>query len=76
MGVLLGSLLKFDLISCLDSIIDDEIIKEINGCSFLSVQVDETSDVSTKERVSMIAHLDKGSEIIERQLGFVGFGYE
>ena len=65
-----------DLISCLDSIIDDEIMKEINGCSFLSVQVDETSDVSTKEQVSMIAHLDKGSDIVERQLGFVGFGYE
>jgi hypothetical protein len=37
----------------------------------MSVQVDETSDVSTKEQVSMIAHLDKGSEIVERQLGFV-----
>ena len=60
-----------DLISCLDSIIDDEIMKEINDCSFLSVQVDETSDVSTKEQVSMIARLDKGSEIVERQLGFV-----
>ena len=60
-----------DLISCLDSIIDDEIMKEINDCSFLSVQVDETSDVSTKEQISMIARLDKGSEIVERQLEFV-----
>ena len=60
-----------DLISCLDSIIDDEIMKEINDCSFFSVQVDETSDVSTKEQVSMIACLDKGSEIVKRQLGFV-----
>ncbi|CAB4024838.1 zinc finger MYM-type 1-like [Paramuricea clavata] len=61
-----------DLINCLDSIIEDEIFKEINNdCTFMSVQVDETSDVSTKEQVSMIAHLDKGSEIVERQLGFV-----
>ena len=37
----------------------------------MSVQVDETSDVSTKEQISMIARLDKGSEIVERQLGFV-----
>ena len=37
----------------------------------MSVQVDGTSDVSTKEQVSMIARLDKGSEIVERQLGFV-----
>ena len=60
-----------DLINCLDSIIEDEIFKEINDCTFMSVQVDETSDVSTKEQVSMIARLDKGSEIVERQLGFV-----
>ena len=60
-----------DIINCLDSIIDDEIMKEIDDCSFLSVQVDETSDVSTKEQVSIIARLDKGSEIVERQLGFV-----
>ena len=46
-------------------------MKEITDCSFLSVQVDETSDVSTKEQVSVIACLDKGSEIFERQLGFV-----
>ena len=37
----------------------------------LCVQVDETSDVSTEEQVSTIARLDKGSEIVERQLGFV-----
>ena len=60
-----------DLINCLDSIIEDVILKEIDDCTFMSVQVDETSDVSTKEQVSMIARLDKGSEIVERQLGFV-----
>ena len=47
-----------DLINCLDSIIEDEILKEINDCTFMSVQVDETSDVSTKEQVSMIVRLD------------------
>ena len=36
----------------------------------LSVQVDETT-VSTKEQLSMIVCLDKGCDIIERQLGFV-----
>ena len=60
-----------DLISCLDSIIDGEVMKEINVQCFLSVQVDETSDVSTKEQVSMIARLVKGSEIVEKQLEFV-----
>ena len=60
-----------DLINCLDSIIEDVILKEIDECTFMSVQVDETSDVSTKEQVSVIARLDKESEIVERQLGFV-----
>ena len=60
-----------DLINCLDSVIEDEILKEINDCTFMSVQVDETSDVSTKEQVSMIVRLDKDDEIVERQLAFV-----
>ena len=37
----------------------------------MSIQVDETTDVSTKEQLSMIVHLDKGSDIVERQLGYV-----
>ena len=60
-----------DLINCLDTVIDDEIVKEIDDCTFLSVQVDKTSDVSTKEQVSMVARLDTGTEIVKRQLGFV-----
>ena len=60
-----------DLINCLDMIIEDEILKKIDNSTFLSVQVDETTDVSTKEQLSMIVRLDKGCDIIERQLGFV-----
>ena len=60
-----------DLINCLDMIIEDDILKEMDNCTFLSIQVDEATDVSTKEQLSMIVRLDKGSEIIERQLGFV-----
>ncbi|XP_028413650.1 uncharacterized protein LOC114536504 [Dendronephthya gigantea] len=53
-----------------DSLNRDTIFKEINECTFISVQVDETSDVSTKEQVSMIVRMDKGCKIVERQLGF------
>ena len=60
-----------DLINCLDMIIEDDILKEMDNCTFLSIQVDEATDVSTKEQLSMIVRLDKGSDIIERQLGFV-----
>ena len=71
MGSLLAFLLKSknDLINFLDSIIEDESLKDCTfDCTFMSVQVDEKSDVSTKEQVSMIV---KGDGIVERQLGFV-----
>ncbi|XP_046848845.1 zinc finger MYM-type protein 1-like isoform X4 [Xenia sp. Carnegie-2017] len=60
-----------DLIDCLDKIIEDEILKEIDCCTFLSIQVDEATDVSTKEQLSVIVQMDKGESVIERQLGFV-----
>ena len=59
------------MINCLASVIDDETVKEIDDCTFLSVQVDEISDVSTKGQVVIIACLDKGTKIVERQSGFV-----
>ncbi|XP_046855044.1 uncharacterized protein LOC124448071 isoform X3 [Xenia sp. Carnegie-2017] len=60
-----------DLIDCLDKIIEDEILKEIYCCTFLTIQVDEATDVSTKEQLSVIVRMDKGESVIERQLGFV-----
>ena len=39
-----------DLINCLDMIIEDDILKEMDNCTFLSIQVDEATDVSTKEQ--------------------------
>ncbi|XP_046860969.1 zinc finger MYM-type protein 1-like [Xenia sp. Carnegie-2017] len=52
-------------------IIEDEIVKEIDCCTFLSIQVDEATDVSTKEQLSVIVRMDKGESVIVRQLGFV-----
>ncbi|XP_046857570.1 uncharacterized protein LOC124450958 isoform X1 [Xenia sp. Carnegie-2017] len=34
-------------------------------------EVDEATDVSTKEQLSVIVRMDKGESVIERQLGFV-----
>ena len=50
-GVFTGvsSEIQNDLIECIDSIIQDQIHKEIENCRYLSNQVDETTDVSTKE---------------------------
>ena len=47
------------LIECIDSVIQDQIDKEIENCRFLSIQVDETTDVSTKEQLSVIIRLDR-----------------
>ena len=69
-GVFTGvsSEIKNDLIECIDSVIQDQIDKEIENCRFFSIQVDETTDVSTEEQLSVIIRLDRGGEIVERFL--------
>ena len=58
-----------DLIECIDSVIQDHIDEEVQKCNFLSVQVGETTDVSTKEQLSVIIRLDKNDDV-ERFLKF------
>ena len=69
-GVFTGvySEIQNDLIEYIDSVIQDQIDKEIENCRFLSIQVDETTDVSTKEQLSVIIRLDREGEIVERFL--------
>ena len=57
-----------DLIECIDSVIQDQIEDEVKQCSFMSVQVDETTDVSTKEQLSVIIRFDKKDDVVERFL--------
>ena len=59
-----------DLVECLDEVIQVEIDKKISECQFLSIQCDETLDVSTKEQLCVIVRLDKGCEVVERFLKF------
>ena len=69
-GVFTGvySEIQNDLIECIDSVIQDQIDKEIENCRFLSIQVDETTYVSTKEQLSIIIRWDREGEIVERFL--------
>ena len=55
-GVFTGvySEIQNDFIECIDSVIQDEIDKEIENCRFLSIQVYETTDLSSKEQLSVI----------------------
>ena len=48
-----------ELIECKDSVTQAVIDEEIGECSFFSIQVDETTDVSIKEQLSVIIRLDK-----------------
>ena len=59
-----------DVIECIDSVIEDQISKEVSECQFFSIQCDETMDVSTKEQLSIIIRLDRGYEIVKRFLKF------
>ena len=55
-----------DVIECIDSVIEDQINKEVSECQFFSIQCDETMDVSTKEQLSIIIRLDRGYKIVQR----------
>ena len=69
-GVFTGvySEIQNDLLECIDSVIQDQVDKEIENCRFLSIQVDKTTDVSTKEQLSIIIRWDREGEIVERFL--------
>ena len=58
-------LLVFRLMTQND-VIEDQINKEVSESQFLSIQCDETMDVSIKEQLSIIIRLDRGYEIVER----------
>ena len=60
-----------DLIVCIDSMIVDQIVQEIKNCTFLSIQIDEATYVSTKEQLSIIIRLASNGDIVERLLRFV-----
>ena len=53
-----------------NSVIQDHIDEEVEKCNFLSVHVDETTDVSTKEQVSVIIRFDKNDDVVKRFLKF------
>ena len=55
-----------DLIDCINSVIDDQVRREIMDCTFISIQADETTDFSTKEQLSIILRFDRTAEIVER----------
>lgn len=61
-----------DIITAISSIIHDFICEEIKKSHFISVLVDETSDIANKSQLSIcIRYVDKVGDIQERFLKFV-----
>ena len=59
-----------DLIKAIDDVLDDVITTEVNTAPFLSIQVDEATDIATQGQLSVILRYVLKGKIIERFLGF------
>ena len=60
-----------DLIDVVDSVLVDQIISEVSKAKYLSIQADETSDISTCEQFSIIIRfVNQVGDVQERFLGF------
>ena len=66
----MSSDIQNDLIECIDGVIQDQINHEIDNCNFLSIQIDEATDISTKAQLSVIFRFDREGKIVERFLKF------
>ena len=52
-----------DIIESVDLVIQYKIDKEIAECNFVSIQFDETADISGKEQLSLILRFDRKGEV-------------
>ncbi|KAE9523304.1 hypothetical protein AGLY_016252 [Aphis glycines] len=59
-----------DLISCITSVLKTKISNELKKANFISIQADETTDVSCKSQMSIIFRYVVDNKIEERFIGF------
>lgn len=60
-----------DLISCISEFLVNQIKREIRQCTFYSIQIDYTKNISQKTHYSIIVrYVTDKSELVERFLGF------
>lgn len=62
-----------NLIQCITNILNSKIVKEIKYASFVSIQADETTDVSYQSKMSLIFRYVIEQNIIKRFVGFFDF---
>lgn len=59
-----------ELIECVTSVLNSNIFKEIQTVNYVSIQADETTDVSCRSQMSIIFRYVADQNIIERFIGF------
>lgn len=59
-----------DLISCITSVLKTKISNELQKANFISIQADETTDVSCKSQMSIIFRYVVDNKIEERFIRF------
>lgn len=60
-----------DLIKCVTSVLNSIIFEELQTAKYVSIQADETSDVSCQSQISLILRYVIKQKIVERFIGFV-----
>ncbi|XP_063816563.1 solute carrier family 35 member C2 isoform X1 [Pseudophryne corroboree] len=66
----LSNRIQNDLIEAIGDVIRNDIKEEINAAPFVAVEVDETTDVTSKAQLSVILRYVAKSEVKEAFLGF------
>jgi len=59
-----------DLIECVTSVLNSRIFNEIQRVNYVSIQADETTDVSCRSQMSIIFRYVVEQNIVERFIGF------
>lgn len=59
-----------DLIHCVTEVLNSHILKELQTTNFISIQADETTDVSCRSQMSIIVRYTLDDKIEERFIGF------
>lgn len=65
-----SSTIQNDLIDALTLTLNEHIQEELNACKFVSVQADETTDVSSCSQMCLIVRYIRKNEIVERFIDF------
>ncbi|XP_050063246.1 zinc finger MYM-type protein 1-like [Aphis gossypii] len=65
-----SQLIQNDLIECVTSVLNSRIFNEIQSVNYVSIQADETTDVSCRSQMSIIFRYVVDQNIVERFIGF------